>query len=122
MEPKADALLRTFNFHVEIPRRDPDRSGFQLGSMHGFANTQGTYLFEALGKKLCKQRGHVLNDEDGDREVGRQGGEQLHEGIGTSGRNADDDNIQAASVPWFRCSVLFSLSLQLAALITFADA
>ncbi len=67
----------------------PGRTGSDFG---GLADAEVAAAVKALGKEAREELWHVLHDEDGQREVGGQRGEQNIEGGGAAGGDADGDD------------------------------
>ena len=79
------------DFHMPVAPGDVDVAGQDRFSGNGLSHREMAPGIEALGKHLSEELRHVLNDENGQREVGRDGREKDVERRGATGRNADQD-------------------------------
>ena len=81
--------------HVEVAGSDPDKTGLEHGRRNGFPDKQGRAGGKALGEEAGKGWRHMLNDDDGYREIGWKFRDQFGEGVRASGGSSDRDDVNS---------------------------
>jgi hypothetical protein len=79
-----------------VARRHPGMARLERFSRLALMNSDDALLVETLGEHAGEQRRHVLHDDDGNREVRRNRGENFGERVGTSGRGTDRQNVDSS--------------------------
>ncbi len=75
--------------HVPSAGRDVDLAGKHRLALDGLVHGQPGVPVQVLGQGGREEGRHVLHDEHGHAQVRRQGGDQLAQGVGAAGGDAD---------------------------------
>src|SRR3546814_14250415 len=79
------------DLEVRAAGRDPYTAGPDGLAVRGLADVQWGSTVQALGEEPSERGRHVLADQDRNRQVGRQGRDELRQGVGPAGPPAYDD-------------------------------
>ena len=95
LQHRSDGKSLTLDFQMEIAGSNQHLAGFEPLVARGFANRQGTELIQPRGQMLRKYRRHMLNHDNGNREVGRQFGQHGSQRLRPTGRRANHHHVAA---------------------------
>ena len=84
------------DLHLPAARGDPDLAAANRLAVHALADGQRRAVVQIVGQRLGEDRRHVLHDEQRHRQIGRQLRHHLGQGLGTSGGNAQGDDLRRA--------------------------
>jgi hypothetical protein len=81
--------------HVVVPGGDPYCSSLKLDSCSSLLHRDLRASVQMLGEHAGEKRRHMLHDNYGNREIGRQGRNHFTKCVRSTGRGTDRDDIDA---------------------------
>src|SRR5580698_56444 len=94
---EVDAGGSAFEHHVIVAGSDPGVAGFKFPARLAFVNGNCGILVESFGEHAGEERWHMLDDDNRNRKIDRDSGNDFGKRVGPAGRGADRQDFNVRS-------------------------